>query len=107
MAHGEIETAHPGYLVSQDTYYVGTLKDVGRIYQQTFVDTYSKWATAKLYNTKIPIISADLLKDRVLLFFAEQGMGVIRILTDRGTEYCGKPENHDSSIPVPHPFSTP
>jgi len=43
-ACGEIETAHPGYLGSQDTFYVGNLKGVGRIYQQTFVDTYSKVA---------------------------------------------------------------
>ena len=98
VADGEIETAHPGYLGSQDTFYVGTLKGVGRIYQQTFVDTYSKWAAAKLYTTKTPITSADLLNDRVLPFFAEQGMGVIRILTDRGTEYCGKPENHDYQL---------
>ena len=98
VAHGEIETAHPGYLGSQDTFYVGTLKGVGRIYQQTFVDTYSKWAAAKLYTTKTPITAADLLNDRVLPFFAEQGMGVIRILTDRGTEYCGKPENHDYQL---------
>lgn len=98
VAHGEIETAHPGYLGSQDTFYVGTIKGVGRIYQQTFVDTYSKWAAAKLYTTKTPITSADLLNDRVLPFFAEQGMGVIRILTDRGIEYCGKPENHDYQL---------
>lgn len=51
-AHGEIETAHPGYLGSQDTYYVGTIKSIGRIYQQTFVDTYSKVAFAKLYDRK-------------------------------------------------------
>ena len=63
------------------------LKGVGRIYQQTFVDTYSKWAAAKLYTTKTPITAADMLNDRVLPFFAEQGMGMIRILTDRGTEY--------------------
>ena len=98
VAHGEIETAHPGYLGSQDTFYVGTLKGVGRIYQQTFVDTYSKWAAAKLYTTKTPITSADFLNDRVLPFFTEQGMGVIRILTDRGTEYCGKPEHHDYQL---------
>ena len=98
VAHGEIETAHPGYLGSQDTFHVGTLKGVGRIYQQTFVDTYSKWAAAKLYTTKTPITSADLLNDRVLPFFAEQGMGIIRILTDRGTEYCGRPENHDYQL---------
>ena len=98
LACGEIDTAHPGYLGSQDTFYVGTLKGVGRIYQQTFVDTYSKWAAAKLYTTKTPITSADLLNDRVLPFFESQGMGVLRILTDRGTEYCGKPEQHDYEL---------
>lgn len=98
LAHGEIETAHPGYLGSQDTFYVGTVKGVGRIYQQTFVDTYSKVAMAKLYTTKTPITAADLLNDRVLPFFAEHDMGVIRMLTDRGTEYCGKPETHDYQL---------
>jgi len=98
LACGEIETAHPGYLGSQDTFYVGTLKGVGRIYQQTFVDTYAKWAAAKLYTNKTPITSADLLNDRVLPFFEEQGMGVLRILTDRGTEFCGKAEQHDYEL---------
>jgi transposase InsO family protein len=98
VAHGEIETAHPGYLGSQDTFYVGTIKGVGRIYQQTYVDTYSKWAAAKLYSTKTPITAADLLNDRVLPFMDEQGMGVIRVLTDRGTEYCGKPQSHDYQL---------
>ncbi|EMW3084159.1 IS481-like element ISVvu4 family transposase, partial [Vibrio cholerae] len=67
-ACGEIETAHPGYLGSQDTFYVGNLKGVGRIYQQTFVDTYSKVAFAKLYTTKTPITAADILNDKVLPF---------------------------------------
>jgi transposase InsO family protein len=98
LAHGEIETAHPGYLGSQDTFYVGTIKGVGRIYQQTFVDTYSKMAMAKLYTTKTPITAADLLNDRVLPLFDEHGMGIIRMLTDRGTEYCGKPETHDYQL---------
>jgi transposase InsO family protein len=97
-AAGEIETAHPGYLGSQDTFYVGTMKGVGRIYQQTFVDTYSKVAFAKLYTTKTPITAADLLNDKVLPFFAEQGLPVLRILTDRGTEYCGKMERHDYQL---------
>ncbi len=97
-ACGEIETAHPGYLGSQDTFYVGTLKGVGRIYQQTFVDTYSKWAAAKLYTTKTPITAADLLNDRVLPFFEDQGMALLRMLTDRGTEFCGKTEQHDYEL---------
>jgi transposase InsO family protein len=95
---GEIETHHPGYLVSQDTFYVGTLKGVGRVYQQTVVDTYSKVAFAKLYTTKTPITAADVLNDKVLPFFEEHGMGVIRMLTDRGTEYCGSPETHDYQL---------
>lgn len=93
-AHGEIDSEHPGYLGAQDTYYVGTIKGVGRIYQQTFIDTYSRVAMAKLYTEKTAITAADLLNDRVVPFFEEQGIRLQRILTDRGTEYCGKPENH-------------
>lgn len=95
---GEIETAHPGYLGSQDTFYVGTLKGVGRIYQQTFVDTYSKVAFAKLYTTKTPITAADLLNDRVLPFLESHQLPLLRMLTDRGTEYCGKAEQHDYQL---------
>lgn len=98
IACGEIETAHPGYLGSQDTFYVGTMKGVGRIYQQTWIDTYSKVAFAKLYTTKTPITAADMLNDRVLPFFAENDVPVLRILTDRGTEYCGKLEQHDYEL---------
>ena len=97
-AHGEIETEHPGYLGSQDTFYVGTLKGVGRVYQQTFVDTYSKVAFAKLYTMKTPITAADLLNDKVLPFFEEQEVPMLRILTDRGTEYCGRPDSHDYQL---------
>jgi transposase InsO family protein len=93
-AHGEIETEHRGYLASQDTYYVGTLKGVGRIYQQTFVDTYSRVAICKLYCEKTAITAADLLNDNVVPFFETQKIPLLRILTDRGTEYCGKVECH-------------
>ncbi|WP_426577282.1 IS481 family transposase [Xenorhabdus stockiae] len=95
---GEIDTVHPGYLGSQDTFYVGTLKGVGRIYQQTFVDTYSKVAFAKLYTTKTPITAADILNDKVLPFFESHQLPMLRILTDRGTEYCGRVEYHDYQL---------
>src|SRR5215469_7722351 len=71
-APGEIETMHPGYLGAQDTYYVGTIKGVGRIYQQTFIDPYSKIAFAKLYDRKNALVAADLLNDRVLPFFGRK-----------------------------------
>ncbi len=95
---GEIETAHPGYLGSQDTFYVGNMKGVGRIYQQTFVDTYAKVAFAKLYTTKTPIAAADMLNDRVLPFYQEHEVPLLRILTDRGSEYCGRVEQHDYQL---------
>ena len=93
-ACGEIETEHPGYLGSQDTYYVGTMKGVGRIYQQTFIDTYSRIAFAKLYTEKTAITAAHLLNEVVLPWFAAQEVSLLRVLTDRGTEYCGKVEHH-------------
>lgn len=97
-AHGEIETEHPGYLGSQDTYYVGTIKGVGRIYQQTFIDTYSRVAFAKLYTSKHAITSADILNDKVLPFFDQNQIPLLRVLTDRGTEFNGRPENHEYEL---------
>lgn len=93
-AHGEIETECPGYLGAQDTYFVGTIKGIGRIYQQTFIDTYCKVGIAKLYTEKTAITAADFLNDKVIPWYNEQDVPLLRILTDRGSEYCGKVENH-------------
>ena len=97
-AHGEFESECPGYCGAQDTFYVGNMKGVGRIYQQTFIDTYSKAAFAKLYDRKTPITAADLLNDRVVPFFDEKEVKLSRVLTDRGTEYCGNPEHHEYEL---------
>lgn len=97
-AHGEIDSQHPGYLLGQDTYYVGTIKGVGRIYQQTVIDTYSKVAFAKLYDRKNALVAADVLNDVVVPWFEEEGVRVLRILTDRGTEYCGAREHHEYEL---------
>ena len=77
---------------------MGTIKGIGRIYQQTFIDTYSKVGAAKLYTTKTPITAADLLNDRVLPLLENYGVGLLRMLTDRGTEFCGRPERHDYQL---------
>lgn len=97
-ASGEIETHHPGYLGAQDTYYVGTIKGVGRIYQQTFIDTYTRVADVKLYDRKNALVAADVLNDRILPFYEEHGVKLLRILTDRGTEYCGRAEHHEFEL---------
>jgi transposase InsO family protein len=102
-AHGEIETYHPGYLGAQDTYYVGYIKGVGKIYpggepQQTFIDTYTKVSFAKVYDRKNALVAADLLNDKVLPFYQHHDIDLLRILTDRGTEYCGAREHHEYQL---------
>ena len=77
---------------------MGNIKGVGRIYQQTFIDTYSKVAMAKLYDRKNAITAADMLNDKVLPFFETNGLPLLRILTDRGTEFCGKAEYHEFEL---------
>jgi hypothetical protein len=97
-AHGEIETHHPGYLGAQDTYYVGYIKGVGKIYQQTFIDTYSKVAQAKVYDRKNALVAADMLNDRVVPLFEQHDIPLFRVLTDRGTEFCGAREHHEYQL---------
>ena len=93
-AHGEIETPHPGFLLGQDTYYVGYIKGVGKIYQQTAIDTHSNVGFAKVYPDKTALTAADFMNDKVLPFFDSENMSLLRVLTDRGTEYCGRIETH-------------
>lgn len=94
QAHGEIETFHPGFLLGQDTYYVGYIKGVGKIYQQTGIDTFSNVGFAKIYPDKTAITAADFLNDKVLPFFDEEQVRLLRTLTDRGSEYSGAEVRH-------------
>jgi transposase InsO family protein len=92
--HGEVESPHPAFLVAQDTVYIGTIKGVGRIYQQTAIDTHANVGFAKVYSDKTALCAADLLNDRVLPAYDEHNIGVLRILTDNGREYCGLKDSH-------------
>ena len=71
---------------------------MGRIYQQTFIDTYAKVAQAKLYDRKNALVAADMLNERGIPFYEEQGVRLLRLLTDRGTEYCGAREHHEYQL---------
>lgn len=93
-AHGEIETHHSGFLVAQDTYYVGYIKGIGKIYQQTGIDTFSNTGFAKVYLDKTQTVAADFLNSKVLPFFDDHGISVLRMLTDNGKEYCGQQDTH-------------
>jgi hypothetical protein len=58
----------------------------------------TKVSFAKLYDRKTPITAADLLNDRVLPFFEEHDVKLLRVLTDRGSEFCGNPERHEYEL---------
>jgi transposase InsO family protein len=93
-----VESSYPGYLLSQDTFMVGTIKGIGRIYLQAVVDTYGSYAFGKLYTSKLPETAVDVLYDRVLPFYKDHGLVVEHIITDNGREYCGKPMIHPYQI---------
>ncbi len=54
------------------------MKGVGRLYQQTVIDTFSSVVFAKIYTGKIPVPAADTLNDRILPFFEEHEVPVLR-----------------------------
>lgn len=86
-----IETRYPGDLVAVDTFFVGTLKGVGKVYLQTVLDTFSRYAWGLLHASKMPVTAVQTLNNAVLPFFDEHG---ITILSDNGREYCGRPDQH-------------
>jgi transposase InsO family protein len=96
-AQGEFESECPGDCGAQDSFPAGTLKGVGRVYQQSVIDTYAKVAFAKLYDRKTPITAAEILNDRVVPFYEEHAIRLSRMLTDRGTEFCGS-DSHEYEL---------
>jgi transposase InsO family protein len=84
-----VESHRPGELLSQDTFYVGHLKGVGKVYLQAVVDTYGSFAFGFLHTTKRPEAAVAVVHNDVLPFYAEQGLTVTAILTDNGREFCG------------------
>jgi transposase InsO family protein len=92
-----IESSKPGELLAQDTFYVGQLKGVGKVYMQAVVDTYGSFAFGYLHTTKQPEHAALVLHNDVLPFYQEQGLPVEAVLTDNGREYCGT-ERHPFEI---------
>ncbi|PKP58967.1 hypothetical protein CVT91_07560 [Candidatus Atribacteria bacterium HGW-Atribacteria-1] len=78
---------YPGYLFCQDTFYIGTIKGLGRIYQQAGIDAYASFGFAKVYSDKTAVRAIDLLKTKVLPIYRQFNIPLDRILTDNGKEY--------------------
>jgi transposase InsO family protein len=89
-----IETNHTGELVAVDTFFVGTLKGVGRVYLQSVIDCFSRYAWGRLYTSKLPVTAVHVLNNDVLPFFEEHKVKVETVLSDNGREFCGRPDRH-------------
>lgn len=89
-----IVTKHTGDLVAVDTFFVGTLKGVGKIYLQSVIDCYSRYAFGRLYTSKLPVTAVHILNNDVLPFFEKHNATITTILSDNGREFCGRPDNH-------------
>lgn len=89
-----IETKGVGDLVAVDTFMVGTLKGVGRVYLQSVIDCHSRYAWGRLYTSKLPVTAVHVLNQDVLPLFERHQANVKTILSDNGREYCGRPDKH-------------
>ena len=89
-----IETKHTGYLVSIDTFMVGCLKGIGKVYLQTVIDCDSRHAWGRLYTNKLPVTAVQVMNNDVIPFFEKHNVKIKNVLTDNGREYCGRPDKH-------------
>lgn len=84
-----VESSQPGELLSQDSYTVGSIKGIGRIWLHAVVDTYASYAFGFLHTTRKPEAAVAVVHNEVLPFYQERDIAVDTILTDNGREFCG------------------
>lgn len=92
-----IESSRPGELLSADTFMVGTLKGLGRVYLHAVVDTYGSYAFGFLHVSKQPEAAVAVLHNDVLPFYEELDLPIKAVLTDNGREFCGT-ERHPCEL---------
>lgn len=89
-----IKTHHTGSMVAVDTFFVGTLKGVGKVYLQSVLDCHLRYAWGRLYTSKLPVTAAHVLNEDVLPFFDQHNATIDTILSDNGRQFCGRPDRH-------------
>lgn len=89
-----IEVHHTGELVAVDTFFVGTLKGVGKVYLQSVIDCFSRYAWGRLYTNKLPVTAVHVLNNDVLPFFEAHNAKVSTVISDNGREFCGRKDQH-------------
>lgn len=90
----QIETRHTGDLVAVDTFFVGHLKGVGKVYLQTVIDCFSRYAWGRLYTSKLPVTAVHVMNNDVLPTFEAHNARITTVLSDNGREFCGRPDKH-------------
>jgi len=88
-----VESSAPGELLSADTFFVGNLKGVGKVYLHAVVDTYGSYAFGFLHVSKQPEAAVAVLHNDVLPFYRALDLPVKAVLTGNGREFCGT-ESH-------------
>lgn len=86
---GPIEAAFPGDLICLDTFYVGKLKGVGKVWQFTAVDASCSYAFARLAPANTAAEAAAFLICVLIPAYLKAGIRIKAILTDNGSEYKG------------------
>jgi hypothetical protein len=84
-----IQATQPGELVCLDTFYIGKLKGVGKVWQYTACDAACSFAVAQVSLDFSAAAAARFLANRVLPTFQAAGWPLRRVLTDQGNEYRG------------------
>jgi len=90
----QIDVRYSGELVAVDTFFVGSLKGIGRVYLQTVMDCFSRHAWARLYTSKLPLTAVHVLNNEVLPFFDAHNTRIVTVLSDNGREFCGRLDQH-------------
>jgi transposase InsO family protein len=85
-----VEAAQPGELLSLDTFYVGKLKGVGKVWQITGCDAASSFGWARLILGEVTAAAVlGFLRDVVRPAYRQAGWALRRVLTDNGKEFKG------------------
>lgn len=85
-----VKASQPGELVCLDTFYIGKLKGVGKVWQYTACDAACSYGVAQVSLEFSAGATARFLTSRVLPDYDEAGWQIQRVLTDHGNEFRGQ-----------------
>jgi len=102
-----VEAQEPGELVCLDTFYIGKLKGVGKVWQITACDAACSYGVGRL----LPALSADaaarFLREVLVPLYRRAGWPLRRVLTDRGSEFKGAFDETCRALGIRHTRTRP